>query len=460
MNIDLQGSGSVSRSGHIGADLTIGGRAVVRHGLLVEGWLEARHTVGPMKGLFVTPDALRSRWARPEPGWWALVGDTLPAEVWVERKGRWAPTGHMASGVDVPLDYLNGVAHDLDMAMPRRLDFEAGPESGEILLRRPSGDLTAIVPAATQIEAGLMTAGDRSLLTRLAALEETISSAAGSSGLRLALSPLPAELAPGQRVLLSPTLWKGGEEITPAAVRWRVTRVSGSPQGDAEWNGAHELTPGAGLRMELTERDLADGVTQFLVEAWVAEEEAPAKAWVTLRTAQAVVSDRGPWREGVRYSCGDERGLSGRMEVSDVWRWGCRWRCTESHTSASANGPGWGSTLWRLIAGDRTPRIEADRRYDDVVISHGQTVVIPFRVMAGGEDITFAAVRWEVERTTGDAAADAVWNNDHAGFSGTLSVTVADMGGSVRCDFTVTAYVRDDTADGPAMRKVRSVLSA
>lgn len=86
----------------VGRHVTIGGRAKIRgsatvgHNLRVEGWLDAPNIKGVAKGLFRTLEELNSSYPHPEAGWWALVGDTLPAALYVANGGKWEATGKSA----------------------------------------------------------------------------------------------------------------------------------------------------------------------------------------------------------------------------------------------------------------------------------------------------------------------------------------------------------------------------
>ena len=78
---------SVGGSVAVGRDVTVGGRSIVRgnatfdRDVYISGWLNARNIRGAGKGLYETVDKLNSAYPNPENGWFALVGDTLPADI-------------------------------------------------------------------------------------------------------------------------------------------------------------------------------------------------------------------------------------------------------------------------------------------------------------------------------------------------------------------------------------------
>lgn len=85
----IDGDVAVGRNVSIGGKATIRGSASIGHNLKVEGWLDAPNVKGPNKGLFKTAVQLREAYPNPHEGWWALVGDTLPAHVYMANGGAW-----------------------------------------------------------------------------------------------------------------------------------------------------------------------------------------------------------------------------------------------------------------------------------------------------------------------------------------------------------------------------------
>lgn len=92
---------TVGHDAHVGGRLTVRGHARVHHNLRVDGYLEAAHLKNTAKGLFRNAEQLSSAYPRPEKGWWALVGEGLPAEVYMVVDGLWTPTGRMAGEPEI-----------------------------------------------------------------------------------------------------------------------------------------------------------------------------------------------------------------------------------------------------------------------------------------------------------------------------------------------------------------------
>ncbi|MCM1376944.1 MAG: hypothetical protein NC186_00660 [Prevotella sp.] len=74
---------------------------VISGNLRVEGWLDAPNIRGFLKGLFPSVGALMEAFPRPLPGWAALVGESLPAKVYVAAEGTWRATGGSGPSISV-----------------------------------------------------------------------------------------------------------------------------------------------------------------------------------------------------------------------------------------------------------------------------------------------------------------------------------------------------------------------
>lgn len=89
----IDGDIAVGRNVTVGGKATVRGSATIGHNLKVEGWLDAKNIKGPNKGLFSNAEKLRIAFPHPHDGWVALVGVTLPADVWIADGGEWVASG-------------------------------------------------------------------------------------------------------------------------------------------------------------------------------------------------------------------------------------------------------------------------------------------------------------------------------------------------------------------------------
>lgn len=89
----IDGDVSVGRNVAIGGNTIVQGNAHLKGRVRIDGWLEARNIKGPNKGLFPDETKLRKMYPLPHDGWWALVGDTLPALLYIADGGTWVSTG-------------------------------------------------------------------------------------------------------------------------------------------------------------------------------------------------------------------------------------------------------------------------------------------------------------------------------------------------------------------------------
>ena len=99
----IDGDVSVGRHVSMGGDARVAGNAAVQGNMVVEGWLDAKNIKGAGKGLFRTVEELRTAYGTPDDGWWALVGDELPADLWVAYGKAWVQTGKKSGSAEVDL---------------------------------------------------------------------------------------------------------------------------------------------------------------------------------------------------------------------------------------------------------------------------------------------------------------------------------------------------------------------
>lgn len=118
---------SVCGSVAVGRDVTVGGRSIVRgnatfdRDVYISGWLNARNIRGAGKGLYETVDKLNSAYPNPENGWFALVGDTLPADIYRAWGGEWKATGQKGGEPVLELAKLTELSESLENEVSTRV---------------------------------------------------------------------------------------------------------------------------------------------------------------------------------------------------------------------------------------------------------------------------------------------------------------------------------------------------
>lgn len=118
---------SVGGSVAVGRDVTVGGRSTVRgnatfnRDVYISGWLNARNIRGAGKGLYETVDKLNSAYPNPENGWFALVGDTLPADIYRAWGGEWVATGQKGGKPVLELAKLTELSESLENEVSARV---------------------------------------------------------------------------------------------------------------------------------------------------------------------------------------------------------------------------------------------------------------------------------------------------------------------------------------------------
>ena len=113
-NEAIQGNLSTSCDITAGGHLNVHGNSVFDHNVVIKGWLDAKNIKGPCKGLYASLDALKEAYPRPMPGWYALVGNTLPADVYRSDGGEWVAIGEQGGEVNLYLDQLEKDVANLD----------------------------------------------------------------------------------------------------------------------------------------------------------------------------------------------------------------------------------------------------------------------------------------------------------------------------------------------------------
>lgn len=118
---------SVGGSVAVGRDVTVGGRSTIRgnatfnRDVYISGWLNARNIRGAGKGLYEKVEKLNSAYPNPENGWFALVGNTLPADIYRAWGGEWKATGQKGGEPVLELARLTELSESLENEVSTRV---------------------------------------------------------------------------------------------------------------------------------------------------------------------------------------------------------------------------------------------------------------------------------------------------------------------------------------------------
>lgn len=118
---------SVGGSVAVGRDVTVGGRSTIRgnatfnRDVYISGWLNARNIRGAGKGLYETVEKLNSAYPNPENGWFALVGNTLPADIYRAWGRVWEATGQKGGEPVLELAKLTELSESLENEVSARV---------------------------------------------------------------------------------------------------------------------------------------------------------------------------------------------------------------------------------------------------------------------------------------------------------------------------------------------------
>lgn len=103
MSNRIEGDLLVGRNIYAGGDLNIPGNAIIKRDIKIDGWLIAPNVKTFDLGLYKSDVRLKQAHPNAPEGSFALVGDTLPADVWRVENGRWVATGGKSSDLSVDL---------------------------------------------------------------------------------------------------------------------------------------------------------------------------------------------------------------------------------------------------------------------------------------------------------------------------------------------------------------------
>lgn len=178
----IDGDAAIGRNVTIGGKATIRGSATIGHNLKVEGWLDARNIKGPNKGIFLDVTKLREAYPLPHDGWWALVGNTLPAPLYIADGGAWVATGTSAGNPTTDSQQYNEAVAALDANL-------------KILAAGVSANKQGIDQICTQVNtigilANTLSSDVSDIKTRMNDAETSIQNINNSKGMPNGLAPL------------------------------------------------------------------------------------------------------------------------------------------------------------------------------------------------------------------------------------------------------------------------------
>lgn len=106
-NEEIKGSLAIGRDLVTGGGITSRGHSVFDKNVIVKGVLYAKNIKGPCLGLFSSVEQIKKYYPKAREGSYALIGTTIPAEVWHVVDGTWVFTGEKSGEISVDLiDYL------------------------------------------------------------------------------------------------------------------------------------------------------------------------------------------------------------------------------------------------------------------------------------------------------------------------------------------------------------------
>jgi len=165
----IDGDVAIGRNVSIGGNANIQGKVRIGHDVIVGGWLEAKNIKGAAKGFFKTEADLLNHYPAPQGGWWALVGEELPATIYIVQNGKWYNTNKLG-GDKIDLDFhkyddditslymqLQIAQTAADDALIENVEFTSASDNAMLGITQQGGNTKQItIPKADEEHAGLM----------------------------------------------------------------------------------------------------------------------------------------------------------------------------------------------------------------------------------------------------------------------------------------------------------------
>lgn len=195
---------------------------------------------------------------------------------------------------------------------------------------------------------------------------------------------------------------------------------------------------------------LIDGIDYLYAPGIVTRDIIRINKWTMKREPNYV--DEGQFVQGGKYYCEATNPDTGVYETSDVWYYGCKWRCCKNLTTTA---PAWNNTDWAMIEGNPNFTAEFEEGTDQVV--DPENINIPLHLVCTlynqdvTKDIKDTDVAWTRYSEDADgnerAASDNLWAVNHANSGKGIVLTEADMdfNGYIpkSIKFMATATLRD-----------------
>jgi hypothetical protein len=110
----------------VGRNMSVQGEALFAHGVRIEGVLDAPNIRSAFKGLYADLSALQDAYPNPAAGWFALVGDSLPAEVYRAQGGQWVDTGSQGGEFKVDFTYRDEDIDNISAQLQQLMEALSG----------------------------------------------------------------------------------------------------------------------------------------------------------------------------------------------------------------------------------------------------------------------------------------------------------------------------------------------
>ncbi len=106
----------------VGRNMSVQGNSTFLHDVRIDGVLDAPNLRSAFLGLFASLSDLNAAYPDPQPGWFALVGSTIPAAVYRATGGAWAATGATGGELKINFTYTDEDTDEITAQLRELMD--------------------------------------------------------------------------------------------------------------------------------------------------------------------------------------------------------------------------------------------------------------------------------------------------------------------------------------------------
>ncbi len=283
---EFMGDSSFGRHVNVGGSADIKGNTHIHKNVKIEGWLDAPNIKGPNKGMFRSEERLKASYPQPGEGWWALVGESLPAPLYIAEGGEWVSTGKSAGNPTLDVDSYNAAVVEMEGKLSELSESVAAQGAS---IETLSESVTTQGASITALE-GRVNTLSQSVSAQVNKIDTIIETVNGIRGLVETQSGILTEL--GGRVSAAEKSVTDSEintfAISADAEKVKVRLGSNKKELTEELESATKTKAGV---MSASDKETLDGIKEELPQMREKDNEL-SSGMTKIKATQAVISER------------------------------------------------------------------------------------------------------------------------------------------------------------------------